>query len=167
MNRLLRGIGQAALYGLFALTIALFSQWPSYQHLSPELALIKLSISHQGQLLGQCVDQSAEDLAKLPPNMRAPQRCPRERSAVSVEVSIDGVVVHQQSVEPSGLSRDGTSSLYQRLPVLSGRHQVEVRMRDDAQAEGYNYYLEQQVDLQPAQILVIDFDPELDRITLR
>ena len=82
--------GQAVLYGLFALAIGVFSHWPSYRHLAPELALIKLSLVHAGKPVGDCRQQTAEELAKLPPNMRAPTRCPRERSPVTVELDIDG-----------------------------------------------------------------------------
>ena len=39
--------GQALLYGLFALFIGVFSSWPTYRHLPPDQALIKVSFSHQ------------------------------------------------------------------------------------------------------------------------
>lgn len=167
MNNWARLLGQAALYALFALTLAVFSRWPVYQHLPPDQALFKLSFSHQGQRLGECIEQSADELAKLPPNMRAPKRCPRERSPLRVQVEIDGSVVHEQTAQPSGLSRDGASAVYQRLPVSAGKHRVTVRLNDDVNQPGYNYELEREVELQPAQIIVIDFDSERKRITLR
>lgn len=160
-------IGQALLYGLFALFIGLFSQWPSYQHLAPDQSLIKLSFSHTGKPVTDCVQQSAAELAKLPPNMRAPVRCPRERSPVRVELDIDDQPVFSHTALPSGLSRDGASSVYRRLQVPAGTHRVAVRVNDDARQTGFTHSREATVSLAPAQILVIDFDAEQGGITLR
>ena len=82
--------GQALLYALFALIVGVFSQWPPYRHLDPGQALIKVSFSHTGKPVGDCVRRSVEELAKLPPQMRKAVDCPRERSPVSIEVDIGG-----------------------------------------------------------------------------
>jgi hypothetical protein len=66
---------------LFALVIGLFSSWPPYRHLAANQALIKLSFSHTGKPVSDCAAQSPEQLAKLPPNMRAPVRCHRVQVA--------------------------------------------------------------------------------------
>lgn len=167
MNNFGKWGGQVLLYAAFAATLATFSHWPRYQHLAPDRALIKLSFTHQGQLLGKCEALSPEELARLPPNMRAPTRCPRERAPVTVEVDIDGVIAHRQTARPSGLSRDGAAAVYQRLEVAAGRHRIAVRLKDDANTAGFNYSAEEVVTLQPAEILVIDFDSAKHRITLR
>ncbi|MGZ8716882.1 MAG: hypothetical protein ACXWYO_07200, partial [Gaiellaceae bacterium] len=83
-------VGQALLYGLFALLIGVFSQWPPYRHLAEDQALIKVSFSHHGKPVSDCRPLTAAELAKLPPNMRAPVKCPRERSPVTVEVDLGG-----------------------------------------------------------------------------
>ena len=167
MNNFGKWGGQVLLYAAFAATLATISHWPRYQHLAPDRALIKLSFTHQGQLLGKCEALSPEELARLPPNMRAPTRCPRERAPVTVEVDIDGVIAHRQTAQPSGLSRDGAAAVYQRLEVAAGRHRIAVRLKDDANTAGVNYSAEEVVTLQPAEILVIDFDSAKHRITLR
>ena len=159
--------GQILLYTAFAATIAIFSHWPRYQHLAPDRALIKLSFTHQGQLLGKCEALTPGELDKLPPNMRAPTRCPRERAPVTVEIDIDGALAHRQTAQPSGLSGDGAAAVYQRLEVAAGRHRIAVRLKDDANTAGFNYSAEEVVTLQPAEILVIDFDSATHRITLR
>ena len=56
------------------------------RQLAPDRALVKLSFSHHGKPVSDCHQTSAAELAKLPPNMRAPVRCPRERSPVTVEL---------------------------------------------------------------------------------
>ena len=113
-------LGQLLLYGLFALAIGVFSQWPRYHHLKPDQALIKLSFTHAGKPVGDCRPMSKEELARLPPNMRAPTFCPRERSPVIVEVELGGVKVLERSAAPSGLSKDGASAMYARLVVPAG-----------------------------------------------
>ena len=120
-------VAQAALYAVFAAVIALFSSWPIFRSLQSDEALITISIAHHGQRLQPCHEQSLEELARLPPNMRAPSRCPRERAPLLVEVDIDGVNVMRQHANASGLSRDGAAKLYRRMPVAAGTHQITVR----------------------------------------
>ena len=160
-------IGQGLLYALFALVIGVFSSWPPYRHLASDQALIKLSFSHTGKPVSDCRAQSPEELAKLPPNMRAPVRCPRERSPIVVELDIDGTVAYRHSAKPSGLSKDGASSVYHRIQVGAGAHRVAVRLKDDARSAGFDHAREETVTLEPAQILVIDFDTSTQKITLQ
>lgn len=167
MNRIGHWLGQGLLYLIFAATIAVFSRWPVYQHLAPGKAVIKLSMSHQGKLLGDCEALSLDELAKLPPNMRAPVRCPRERAPLIVELDIDGLRVLRQIAAPSGLSRDGAATIYRRIEVDAGSHRIAVRLKDDARSEGFDYRREADVSLLPAEILVIDFDAALHEITLK
>lgn len=160
-------IGQVLLYALFALLIGVFSNWPTYRHLAEGQSLIKLSFSHTGKPVSECHAQSAEELAKLPPNMRAPVRCPRERSPIVVELDIDGAAVFRHTALPSGLSKDGAASVYHRFPIVSGPHRLAVRMNDDLRRTGFTHVREDSVTLKPAQILVIDFDPASQTITLQ
>ena len=160
-------IGQVLLYGLFALVIGVFSSWPPYRHLAADQALIKLSFNHQGKPVSACRDATPEELAKLPPNMRAPRICPRERSPITVELDLDGAGVLRHVAIPSGLSRDGTSAYYHRMQVAAGPHRLVVRLKDDVRSPGVDYVREASVTLEPAQILVIDFDPGKGGITLQ
>ncbi len=160
-------LGQAALYGLFALAIGVFSHWPPYRALGEGQALVKLSFSHTGKPVSDCRPQSAEELAKLPPNMRAPVRCPRERSPIVVELDLDGAPALRRVAQPSGLSKDGAASIYHRLALPAGTHRIAVRLRDDARSTGFEHVHEETVTLAPSQILVIDFDAAAQRITLK
>lgn len=160
-------IGQVLLYGVFALIIGVFSHWPTYRHLADDESLIKLSFTHAAQRVEECHKLTPEELAKLPPNMRAPTKCGRERAPVVVEVDIDGKEAIRHVAEPSGLSRDGASAVYLRLTVPAGTHQVAVRLKDSPDGGGFNYESEKTVTLAPAQILVIDFDAQRGGITFR
>jgi len=158
-------ISQGLLYALFALGIATFSSWPKYQNLPPDQALIKLSFTHSGKRVADCTQRTPAELAKLPPNMRAPMQCPRERSPVSVEVDLDGAPIFRHVAEPSGLSRDGASTVYQRLQASAGEHRLAVRLKDNARSAGFDYSRSATLTLKPGQVLVIDFDAEKGEIT--
>jgi hypothetical protein len=159
-------IAQGLLYALFALIIGTFSSWPKYRHLEPEQALIKLSFTHHGKRVADCHQRTPEELAKLPPNMRAPMQCQRERSPVTIEVDVDGKLVYRHVAEPSGLSKDGASTVYQRLTMLSGEHRLAVRLKDSAGGSGFDFNREETVTLKPGQVMVIDFNAEKGGITL-
>ncbi len=160
-------IGQALLYAVFALIIGVFSHWPTYRHLADDEALIKLSFTHAAQRVDECRKLTPQELAKLPPNMRTPMKCGRERAPIVVEVDIDGKPAIRHVAQPSGLSRDGASSVYRRITVQAGTHQLAVRLKDNAGDGGFSYQSEKTVALAPAQILVIDFDPQRGGITFR
>jgi len=167
MARPISWIGQALLYGLFALIIGYFSSSPPYRHLPADQALIKLSFSHEGKLVSECRQRSAEELAKLAPNMRTPMDCPRGRSPVSVEIDLDGTPAYRHVATPSGLSKDGASTVYHRIPVHAGEHRLAIRLNDDARTAGFNYHREETVTLKPGKVLVIDFNREAGGITLQ
>jgi len=167
MARSISWIGQALLYGLFALIIGYFSSSPSYQYLPADQALIKLSFSHQGRQIAECRQRTPEELAKLAPNMRAPMDCQRERSPVTVEIDLDGNPAYRHVAKPSGLSKDGASTVYHRFAVQSGEHRLAIRLNDDARATGFNYRREEMVTLKPGKVLVIDFNQEAGGITLQ
>lgn len=166
MNRALNWTGQALLYGCFALVIGVFSRWPVYHPLQADHALIKVSFVHHGVRVADCRPYTAEELAKLAPNMRAPMKCERERSPVMIEVDIDGKTVYQKTAYPSGLSRDGASTVYQSFDVPAGEHRITVRMKDDRTKEGFTHVHDSTIILKPAQVLVIDFSAERGGIIL-
>ena len=151
---------QALLYGAFALVVGVFASWPSYRHLGADRSLVKLSFSHPGQRLVACRQLSAEELAKLPPNMRAPTSCPRERAPVIVELDIDGNRVLRDVAPPSGLAKDGPSSVYHRIDVPAGEHRIDVRIKDSPGAGSFDHERSTTVTLAPTRILVVDFDAE-------
>ena len=159
--------GQVALYGLFALAIGVFSQWPPYRPLPADQALVKLSFVRVGKPVGDCRQLSEAELAKLPPNMRTPSVCPRERSPLTVQLAIDGRPVLDREVPPTGLRRDGAAAVYERIVVPAGERLVAVRLSDDVRARDRPHQREQRVTLRPGQVLVIDFDAGKGGITFQ
>lgn len=160
MNEAARYVAQAAAYGAFAVFVGYLSAAPAYTHFPPEQAMVKLSFTHGAAHRGECRKLSAEELAKLAPNMRKPLSCPRERLPVFIELLIDDAVVYRNSLPPTGISGDGPSRVYRRFPVAAGSHHITVRMRDTARETGVDYVGETAVSLAPQRNLVIDFRPE-------
>ncbi len=159
--------GQVLLYALFALAIGVFSRWPLYHPIDPGQALIKLSFTRVGKPVGDCRKPSAEEQAKLPPKMRAPEICPRERSPITVQVDVDGKRALERIAAPTGLSKDGAAAVYERLLVPAGERRIAVRLSDDVRARDKPYLREASVQLAPGQVLVIDFDAGKGGITLQ
>ena len=167
MNQALNWIGQALLYGSFAVALGVFSRWPIYHPVPDDMAQIKVSFAHHGARVAACRPYTAEEQAKMPPNMRKAEKCERERSPVSIEVDIDGKTVLAHTSPPSGLSRDGASTLYRRLNVAAGQHQIAVRFKDNQKAEGFTSQVQETVTLKPAQVLVIDYSTDKGGIVLQ
>ena len=157
MSKLARLAAQLLLYVPLMALLAFFSTQPRFTHIPEDMALLRLSFSHAGERKHECKQRTPEELAKLPPNMRAPQDCPRERSAVAVELELDGERIYSGEIAPGGLRRDGASTVYRRLVVPAGRHRVVARLRDRP-GTAFNYTHEQSIELRPGGALLIDFN---------
>lgn len=147
----------------FAGWLGYCSTRPPYQHLDPALATIKVSVNHSGKVLGECRERSAEELEQLPENMRVALVCPRERSPLALELSIDHRLVLSESLPARGIHRDGRASLYRRLSVPAGEVTVAVRLKDHLAQQAFPYESELRTVLAPGANLVIDFDNEAGR----
>lgn len=153
-----RYLAQALIYAAFALLLAGFSSAPAYRHLAPGLGVVKLSFAHAGARVSECRRMSAEEVAALAPNMRRDLDCPRGRVPLHIEMDVDGELYFNASPAPSGLSGDGPSTVYARVPLAAGEHRIDLRMRDSRRPEGFDYIRTETVTLAPAQLIVIGFD---------
>jgi hypothetical protein len=159
MKQALRFLAQLALYVPLMALIAYFSSSPRYSPIEEDEALLRLSFIHAAQRKEPCRKRTEEELAKLAPNMRAAEVCPRERADILVELDVNGATVLSRALAPSGLKRDGNAAFYHRLPVPAGRHEVAVRLRDRP-GEGFDFERRETVDLAPGRVLLIDFAAE-------
>ncbi len=150
-------LGQAAIYAAFMAVLGYFATSPAYTYVDPGAAVITLSFGHAGERKSECRRLTPEEIAALAPNMRRPMDCPRARVSLLVELELDDEILYRASLPPSGLAGDGASSAYERFVVAPGRHRVTVRLRDSRREEGFDYVLEEDVELVPGQHLVIDF----------
>jgi hypothetical protein len=153
----LRFVAQLALYVPLMAILAYFSTEPRFSAVAPDEALMRVSFIHATQRREACRERSAEELAKLAPNMRAALDCPRERSPLLVELELDGKLVLRREVQPSGLRRDGNAVVYQRFALPAGRHRIVARLRDRAEGD-FNYVREETLELAAGRVLLIDFN---------
>jgi ferredoxin/coenzyme F420-reducing hydrogenase delta subunit len=151
---------RAAAFGLFAVAACTFSAWPALRLIDPGQAVISLTFSHAGQRVSECRRLTQDDLNKLPPNMRKPMECPRERKPVKVEFRVDGDSLYQASLPPSGIWNDGESSVYARFPLAAGKRSLFIGMNDSGSDSGFDYQLETVMELAPEQHVVVEFDNE-------
>lgn len=158
---------QAVLYALFAAFVGYFSTAPSLRLLGDDEALLRLSLLHAGKPKEDCRKRTPEELAKMPPHMRTPLDCPRERSPVRVRVELDGRAVIDESFAPAGLSKDGASAAYRRMPIAAGRHTLRVQLNDDARRRDFTHERSVELDVQPGRIVLIDFDAEKGGVLIK
>jgi hypothetical protein len=166
MKKVVRYAAQAILYAAFVAVIGYFSNRPVYEHLPANDALLKVSLSHAGARKQACHQRSAEELAKLAPNMRAQSVCPRERAPIVVDVDLDGTRVFHVVAPPSGFARDGASTIYRRMPIVAGRHRITARLADTADG-AFGYTHDATLDLAPGRVVVVDFDPAQGGFVIR
>lgn len=155
-----RVAGMLVAFALFAAAVGYFSNRPEYRHLAADSATIKLSLRHAGQLMGECRERSAAELAQMPASMRAPLVCPRERSPLVLELELDGRLMLSKTLPARGIHQDGRASTYERLTVPAGEFEVVVRLKDHIEAEEFQYQARRTLSLVPGANLVIDFDEE-------
>lgn len=148
---------QVIFYAAFVALIGYFSKSPDYAYADPQMALIRLSFSHAGARKGECRRLSPEEIAALPPNMRKPLDCPRERLPLLVELHVDGSLIYRRALPPSGIAGDGASTAYERFVISPGHHRITARLRDSAREEGFDYESEETILIEPRQNLLIDF----------
>ncbi len=154
-------LGQGIAFIIFAYGLGYFSNSPSYTYYDPDMALIMVSFSHASERKDECRPYTKEETAALAPNMRRPMDCPRERVPVHVEIIMDGKTMLNKSYNPTGLAKDGSASIYERIPVKPGQHQLIAKLRDSHRQDGFDYESNISFSLNPKELFVIDFRKEL------
>ncbi len=168
MNKMaIRIILQMLNYFIFMALVWYFSIAPPYHQLEDNQAVITLTMAHESVRVEECTKRSHEELAKLPPNMRIPMDCPRERSPITVELLLDDKPIVKKLVKAPGLYEDQAVNIYHSVKVNSGDHNLVVWMNDDVNREGYTYRHEQKLTLQPEQLLVVEFDNGAKKFTFK
>ena len=162
-----RVAAQIAVMTLLLAAVAVLADWPPYHQIPAQSAIIKLSFTHGSNRQAECRKRTAEELAKLPPNMRKPLECPRGRGSVYVELDMDGRTIYRASLSPSCISGDGPSRVYQRFVVPAGSHDLAVRMRDTALTEGFDYAKSGKVVLAAGDNFVVDFSAGAEGFVFR
>jgi hypothetical protein len=159
-------IASARLVGQFAVILLLFSavaalaNWPVYRQVPEGSAIIVLTFVHGADRKAECRRLSAEEIARLPPNMRKLQDCPRGRRPIYVELDLSGRELFRATLPPTGIAGDGHSRVYRRFVVPAGRYEIAARMRDTPRTEGFDHQRKESVTLAGDQMFVVDFRAE-------
>lgn len=160
MASLARYLGQAVFYAAVAVLAGYFAANPVYHQVPPGMAQIKLALQHGGKRVEECGNLTAEERAKLPASQRNLGNCSRERVPLAIELSVDGNAIYSDTLEPTGIARDGASKAYRKFLVAAGHHVILARLRDSKRTEGFDYERRLETDLAPWQNLAIDFSAE-------
>jgi hypothetical protein len=156
---------QIVLWGVVLAGLGWFSRLPAIEVTAAGQTEIKLVVRYSGKRLGECREMSTADLENLPPNMRTPVVCPREKSRLYAELMIDDVIHVQETVTPSGLHNDGVLSAFHRIAVDTGNARLQLRIRDDERVEGFTHVMDETIPLSPDKVLTIHFTDDGFRLT--
>jgi hypothetical protein len=166
MTRALRYGGMFAVILAIMAGVAALADWPVYRQTPRGTAVVMLSFVH-GAARANCRRLTPAEIAKLSPNMRRVEDCPRERRSIRVELDLDGKTVFARDLKPTGIAGDGPSKVHQRFVAPVGDHELVVRMRDTPRADGFDHERRQRVTLQLDQMLVIDYRAESGEFLIR
>ncbi len=157
MHKVMRYAGQGLFFALVAAFVGYFSSKPTYRQMSDGMAQIKLSFAHGAARKIDCRRLSSKEIALLPAKDRRPNTCARERIPLHVRLTVDGEILYEEELPPSGLSSDGAARTYQKFVVPAGAHVIVAQLRDSKRAVGFDYETTHRTTLSPLQNLAIDF----------
>ncbi|CAK0742812.1 hypothetical protein CCP1ISM_1640001 [Azospirillaceae bacterium] len=157
VSAVFRMAGQVIAYSFFGFLVGYLSNSPAYTWFPADRGQIKLSFSYGASRQADCRQRTAEELSKLAANMRKPMECKRERRPLYLEMRIDGELMYQDWLQPTGLSHDGPSRIYRLFQVPAGRHKLLLGLRETARTEGFDFVRETEVDIKAQQNFVVDF----------
>lgn len=158
--------GEFLAYAAFAGIVGLMSVWPRYEIVDREEAIISLTFSHAGKRVGECRKLTQDELNKLPPNMRKPSDCPRERHALRVELRSGETVLYSDVLAPSGIWSDGKANVYRRIVIPAGSHSIFVAMNDSGGEREFDYEATASIDVASGRNVVIRFDDQLKQFSI-
>lgn len=158
-NVVLRYVLQIFNYTIFMAIIWYFATSPSVRVIGDDESMVTVAFSHSGETLEECRRLSQEELLKLPPNMRKLDDCPRERSPIILDASLDGESIYSKTMLPPGIFKDGGVNIFFSNRVPAGKHSFKVKMDDSVRKQGFNHVFEQDINLAPAQILLVEYEP--------
>lgn len=162
----MKAAGQLVAYAAFIILVGFFSTRPELRLMAEDEAIVSISFSHAAKRVGECRRLSQEELEALPPNMRIPDDCPRQRHPLRVVVMMDGQTLYQATLPPTGIWADGKSTVYQRIRVVAGVHDFSIYMNDSGRPESFDFEYSSTISLLPGQNLVFYFDANSQRLRI-
>ncbi len=156
MKQALKMAASFAVLALLFIGVAALSNRPLHRSLPDGVGTLTLSFGHGADRRAACRPATEDEMAKMPPNMRRREICPRERPPIRVELDIDGKRMFEADVPPSGIAGDGPSRVHKRFLLPEGSHEVAVRLREQADGD-FTWDAERTIRIDPGANRVIDF----------
>jgi len=150
----------------------------SYRFYSADESAVKAAFKHTGKRKADCdeaglLKKAGEDYRKerkatrrVPMQIGNLTSCPRARFPVKVELYMDGGKLLDKEYEPTGISKDMSSYVYEEFIIHPGRHAFSVKMYDRGNKDLPDYTLEDTVEVKPMEIKVMWFDYTSGRLVL-
>ncbi len=151
-------IGTVLLFGVFALAIPL--DIPAGMT-SANGSAIRVALDLKGKI----------SVAAIPPGMTLPEGADVEKIfggehyPVSIILVVDGETILDETYRPSGVGSNGRISTLEFLPIPSGSHQIEMRLKDDE--NDYRVVFSDTIVLEKSQVVVFHYDDKSDMVTIR
>ncbi|MBK8782761.1 MAG: hypothetical protein IPO22_13345 [Anaerolineales bacterium] len=151
-------IGTVLLFGMFALAIPL--DIPAGMT-SANGSAIRVALDLKGKI----------SVAAIPPGMTLPEGADVEKIfggehyPVSIILVVDGETILDETYRPSGVGSNGRISTLEFLPIPSGSHQIEMRLKDDE--NDYRVVFSDTIVLEKSQVVVFHYDDKSDMVTIR
>lgn len=159
--------GQIVFFAAVAAFTGYFASNPVYSRFPEGMAQIKLSFAHGANRKVECRRLTSKEIAALPATERRPNTCSRERIPIRIQIEVDGAILYDDELQPTGLSRDGPARTYRKFQVPAGLHTLVARLRDTKRADGFDYEATHEVTLQPWQNLAVDFKADTGGFSFR
>ncbi len=151
-------IGTLLLFGIFAIAIPL--DIPAGMA-SAEGSAIRVALDLKGKI----------SVAAIPEGMILPEGADIEKIfggehyPVSIIMVMDGETILDETYRPSGVGSNGRISTLEFLPIPSGSHQIEMRLKDDE--NDYRVVFSDTIVLEKSQVVVFHYDDKSDMVTIR
>ncbi len=152
-------------WALFCAVVGALSVWPRYRMVDSDDAIVTLTFTHAARRIGECRQLTQEELDTLPPNMRKPADCPRERHPLRIELKSGETELYSDILPASGIWSDGKANVYRRVVVPAGSHTLHVGMNDSG-GTGFDYTKSAELDIAPGRNVVVRFDTELQQFLI-
>jgi len=120
-------IGQGVFYCFLIVLLSQLTTKPTIIVNQADETTLKLVIRHSGKILGKCEPLSKLKQDNLPTNMQRLVNCPREKSAMDVELKLNNKIVYKETIIPSGIHNDGVLAEYISFTLKSGKINLEAK----------------------------------------
>jgi ferredoxin len=151
-------IGTLLLFGIFSLALPL--DIPAGMAVADGSA-IRVALDLKGKI----------SVAAIPPGMTLPEGADVEKIfggehyPVSIILVVDGETILDETYQPSGVGSNGRISALEFLPVPSGSHEIEMRLKDDE--NDYRVVYSDTLVLKESQVIVFYYDDKNDMVIVR